>query len=353
MNEPTRELANMLWPDPAKQPTKVIRCRHCGTRNRVDVPSAVFEPDGCRCGSCSGKLFIAPEEPLTDIASSAYEHSLDRKYLQAMKAVPGFPQATRWFVANLPERLLHLQALSATIRCDDVQFPELTALMDVARQRLDIPYRPALYLDESPYMNAMTLGAEDPLISVYSALLDQMDDEEVVAVIAHELGHLHADHVVYKLMANLLLVLGRMSSTIINMLSMPIQLALLKWSRCAELTADRAGLLGCRDLSVALNVQLKMAGGARPGITKRTTLKIGPFIQQARELERKEMSSWLDNTLLLMITMDRTHPFAVWRVMHLLQWVENGNYLDIMAGEYARVRRGAVDDEPQADEDDA
>jgi hypothetical protein len=101
----------------------------------------------------------------------------------------------------------------------------------------------------------------------------------------------------------------------------------------------RPGRLGCRDLSVALNVQLKMAGGARPGITKRTELKIGPFIQQARELERKEMSSWLDNSLMLMITMDRTHPFAVWRVMHLLQWVENGNYLDILAGEYTRVKR--------------
>ncbi len=349
MDSTKRQLAAMLWPDPAKQPSKVVRCRHCGTKNRVDVPTAVFDPASCRCGSCHGQLFLAPDEPLTQIASSAYEHSLDRKYLNAMKAVPGFPQATRWFVANLPERLLHLQALSATIRCDDEQFPQLTAMMDVARQRLDIPYRPALYLDESPYMNAMTLGAEDPLISVYSALLDQMNDEEVIAVIAHELGHLHADHVVYKLMANLLLVLGRMSSTIINMLSMPIQLALLKWSRCAELTADRAGLLGCRDLSVALNVQLKMAGGARPGITKRTELKIGPFIQQARELERKEMSSWLDNTLMLMITMDRTHPFAVWRVMHLLQWVENGNYLDILAGDYARVRRGGGE-EPAVEE---
>ncbi len=353
MNDHHRELATILWPDPDKQPTKVVRCRHCATRNRVDIPTAVFDPDSCRCGSCSGKLFIGPDEPLTDIASSAYEHSLDRKYLQALKAVPGFPQATRWFVANLPERLFHMQALSATIRCDDTQFPELTALMDKARQRLDIPYRPALYLDESPYMNAMTLGAENPLISVYSALLDQMDDEELVAIMAHELGHLHADHVIYKLMANLLLVLGRMSSNIINLLSFPIQLALLKWSRCAELTADRAGLLGCRDLGVALNVQLKFAGGARPGILRRGKLSIGPFIQQARELERKEMSSWLDNSLALFITMDRTHPFSVWRVMHLLQWVENGNYLDIMSGEYARVKRGAPEGEAQAVEVEA
>ncbi len=345
MTDTQRTIAQQLWPDQDKQPTKVVRCRHCGTKNRVNVPTAIFEPDSCRCGSCRGQLFIAREEPLTDIASTAYEHSMDRKSLAALKAVPGFPQATRWFIANLPERLLHLQALSASIRCDDEQFPALTELLDRARARLDIPYRPTLYLDESPHMNAMTMGAENPLITVHSALLDQMDDEEVIAVIAHELGHLHADHVLYMTMARLLLTLGRMTSNIVSLLSLPIQLALLRWSRCAELTADRAGLLGCRDLGAALNVQLTMAGGARPGIRRRGKLEIGPFIKQARELERKEMSSWLDNTLVLMLTMNRTHPFAAWRVMHLLQWVENGNYLDILAGEYARVRRDAPEAE--------
>ncbi len=180
---------------------------------------------------------------------------------------------------------------------------------------------------------------------------DQLNDEEVIAVIAHEFGHLHADHVLYMTMARLLLVLGRLTSNIVSLLSLPIQLALLKWSRCAELTADRAGLLGCRDLESALQVQLKMAGGARPGILKRGKLEIGPFIKQARELERKEMSSWLDNTLVLMITMNRTHPFAAWRIMHLLQWVENGNYLDILAGDYACVKRNAdqeVEEEPES-----
>ena len=84
---------------------------------------------------------------------------------------------------------------------------------------------------------------------------------------------------------------------------------------------------------------------------KRGKLEIGPFIKQARELERKEMSSWLDNTLVLMITMNRTHPFAAWRIMHLLQWVENGNYLDILAGDYACVKRNAdqeVEEEPES-----
>ncbi len=347
MNAAQRELAGLLWPDPEKQPSKVVRCRHCGKKNRVVVPKAIFEPTSCKCGACREALFLGLDEPLTDIASSAYEHSMDRKSLQALKAVPGFSAALRWLLKNLPERMLRLQAMAASIRCDGDQFPELAGLMDRARNRLDIPYSPTLFLDESPYMNAMTMGVEQPLITVNSALLDQLDDDEVIAVIAHELGHLHADHVLYMTMARMLLWLGSATSTIIHLLSAPIQLALLRWSRCAELTADRAGLLGCRDLLSSLNVQLKMAGGARPGTVKRGALKLGPFIEQARELEQKEMSSWLDNTLVLMLTMNRTHPYAAWRVMHLLQWVENGNYLDIMAGEYARVRREAAEGEVQ------
>lgn len=344
MTDAHAELSALLWP--GKAPTRVLGCRHCGRKNRVAVPRALFEPESCRCGACHGALFLGRDEPLTDIASSAYEHSLDRASLQALKAVPGFPAAVRWLIAQLPERLQHLQALAATIRCDETQFPALSALLDKARVRLDIPYRPTLYLDESPFMNAMTLGVERPLVSVNSALLDQLDDEEVVAVLAHELGHLHADHVLYMTMAQLLVALGRLTSNVVSLLSFPIQLALLKWQRCAELTADRAGLLGCRDLLTALNVNLKMAGGARPGTVRRGRLQLGPFIAQARELEQKEMASWLDNTLLLMLTMNRTHPYAAWRVMHLLQWVENGNCLHILAGDYARVKRGAQEPEP-------
>ncbi len=350
MTEAQNELAALLWPDPEAVPTRVLACRHCGRKNRVSVPTALFEGDTCRCGACRGKLFLDPDEPLTDIASSAYEHSLDRKSLQALKAVPGFPVALRWLLANLPERMLRLQAMSASLRCDPEQFPELFQLMDKARQRLDLPYQPELYLDESPYMNALTMGVENPLVVVYSALLDQMDDDEVMAVLAHELGHLHADHVLYKTMARIMVWLGSLGSTVINLLSVPIQLALLKWSRCAELTADRAGLLGSRDLMACLNVQLKMAGGFRPGTQSRTRIKLGPFIKQARELEQKESSSWLDNTLVMMLTMNRTHPFAAWRVMHLLQWVENGSYLEILTGEYARVKREElVEDEEVAE----
>ncbi len=337
MIERHQRLAAILWPDGA--PSKVVRCRHCATRNRVDVAAAVFDTPECRCGSCDGPLFLTAQEPLLELSSTAYEHSMDRRSLQALKAVPGFPQLLRWVLANVSERMLMLQAMSGHVRCDAEQFPELLRLQDEAASRLDLPYRPRLFLGESPVMNAWTVGIEEPLIVVHSALLDQMDDTEVTAILAHELGHIHADHVLYQTMARLIVFLGGMRSPLLHLLTLPVQMALFKWSRCAELTCDRAGLLGSRDLEACLTIQLKFAGGFRPGTRSRTRLRLAPFVRQARELEKLETANWLDNTLVAMLNMNRTHPFAAWRVMHLLQWVEAGSYLDILAGDYPRVRR--------------
>src|SRR5262249_6135163 len=86
-NESHAELSTALWPDAKQVPSKVRACRHCGRKNRVQVPRAVLEPRKCECGVCGKPLFLSTQEPLTGIASSAYEHTLDRTTLAALKAI--------------------------------------------------------------------------------------------------------------------------------------------------------------------------------------------------------------------------------------------------------------------------
>jgi Zn-dependent protease with chaperone function len=317
----------------------VVRCRACGTRNRVAVPVAALDPGACRCGSCRGALLTVPGEPLVAIAPSAYEHPLDRRALDALQAVPGFPALLRWAMKHGNERAAWLEAMAGAVRCDRAQFPELVALLDRARASLDLPWEPTLFLGESPFLNARTTGVDRPVLVVHSALLDPLDDDEVVAVLGHELGHLHSDHVLYQTMARVLVWAGSLPAGIVTLLSWPLELALLRWSRCAELTCDRAALLASRDLGACLRVHLKLAGGFRPGTQARTRLGLAPFLAQARELEANETGSLLDNALITLLTAGRTHPFAAWRAMHLLQWVEKGTFLDILAGDYPRVDR--------------
>ncbi len=332
-------LAEALWPDPEALPSKVVVCRHCGQKNRVQVPTAVLHPEECECGACGGALFLGANVALESISSTAYEHGLDKTALEALKSLPGFPALMRWVLANLGERSIRLLNLSTSVLCGPDQFPELAGLLDTARHRLDIPYAPTLFLSESPHANAMTYGVQEPSIVMSAALLDQMDDVQVVGVLAHELGHLHADHTLYRSLAHVLASGGAMLGAIGRILSWPLQKALLKWSRCSELTADRAGLLGCRDLPAYLGVLMAMAGGNRPGTHGRTQMKLAPFIRQARSLKDLEAASWLDGILATLMSMDASHPFIAWRVMHLLDWVEHGNYLDILAGHYEKVKR--------------
>jgi Zn-dependent protease with chaperone function len=228
--------------------------------------------------------------------------------------------------------------MADTIHCSAEQFPELIALVDRARYRLDIEFRPAVYLGESPHMNALTTGVENPVIVVRSALLDQMQDDEVLAILGHELGHLHAGHPLYQGVANTLLSAGTIVSPALRLASLPIQRLLLRWLRHAELTADRAALLASRDLPACISVMLTFAGGNRPGTSRRTKMRLGPFVRQCRELATWQATRPLDGVLGTYVSMDRTHPHVAARVVELVRWVEYGNYLNILAGQYLRRR---------------
>jgi Zn-dependent protease with chaperone function len=328
------QLARALWPQkPA--PVRVLACRHCGRSNKVPVPAAALDPESCECGACGGALFLGPDEPLTGLASSAYEHALDRKSLDAMKGLPGFSALLRWVLGNVVDRHLRILQMSESVRCGEEQFPELVAMLDQARGRLDYQPKPDLYLKESPSMNAFAGGVgQTPMVGVVGSLLDQCNDAELLTVLGHEIGHLKAEHSLFHAMAHLLN--AGVGFGVGQLLTLPIRKALFKWQRCSELTADRAGLLASRDFLASLTLNLKFAGGNRPGVSSRTEIKLAPYVQQARDLAQMESDDWLDGVVAALVTLDRSHPFAAWRLMHLLQWVENGSYLEILSGRYER-----------------
>ena len=60
-------------------------------------------------------------------------------------------------------------------------------------------------------------------------------------------------------------------------------------------------------------------------------------IKQAQELAKIEDSSVINSAIGQIITATQTHPFMAWRILHLIHWVESGNYLNIMAGDYGKI----------------
>jgi Zn-dependent protease with chaperone function len=333
------ELKAALWPANEPRRVRVVSCRHCGHPNRVGVPEAALTPHRVFCGTCSQPLFIPRDEPLTGLSSEAYQHGLDRRSLATLRSIPGVPKMIRWMYEQIGDRAAQLAFMSDAIQCSPEQFPELLSVVDRARTRIDFPEMPAVYLGESPYMNAMTTGVREPVIVVQSALLDQMNDDQLLAVVGHELGHLHSDHPLYHSVASALVFGGSMASSSIRLMSMPIQRLLLRWLRHAELTADRAALLASRDLSACIGIMLTFAGGNRPGTSKRTRMRLAPFIRQCRELAQLQAGLSVDGMIGGYMSSGRTHPHVAMRVHHLVQWVEHGSYLTILSGEYPRRKK--------------
>ena len=121
--------------------------------------------------------------------------------------------------------------------------------------------------------------------------------------------------------------LARATLGIGNLLLVPLQLALLKWDRCSELTADRGMLLATRDPELVLRVLMKLACGSR---RLSAELSRERFTDQALRARQAPEDGVLDRIYTLLQTASRTHPFPLWRAAELWQWACRGEYLDLL-----------------------
>lgn len=329
MEEPKDEhLYDAIWPNGA--PKREMRCSSCHRVNRLDVGKASLMLEQCRCGGCGVLMFRTSKEPLAGLRAEMYQHPLDKSSLSALKSIPGIPKVLKRFMGEIGEKPLRYQVLASSIQCGEEQFSELYHQLTEACARLGIKQAPTLFLSQSPVLNASTFGAEDPVIVVHSGLLDHLNDAGVCTVLGHELGHVHSEHSTYKLLTTLIMHGGMRFGGWPQLLTTPLRMGLQKWSRCAELTADRAGLLASRSLEASIRVLVRMAGGYSEGVRRRTNMNMAAFVKQARTLKAAENDSWMDGFFASIVTLNRSHPFTAWRLLMLIEWVEEGNFLDLL-----------------------
>jgi hypothetical protein len=118
-----------------------------------------------------------------------------------------------------------------------------------------------------------------------------------------------------------------------------IQLALLEWSRAAELSCDRAAALVTRDPQAVCRALMVLAAGEAAD-----DLNLDAFVAQG--MEYSEGGSGLERVTRLLQQMQVTHPMPVRRVRLLLDWVREGEYDPMVRGDYLRAG-----DEPSAREE--
>jgi Zn-dependent protease with chaperone function len=307
-----------------------IRCKYCGQIN--GVRAALSEKlAGVRCGRCRMPLGVERHHKFSKLSPHSYIHPLDSQALRTLQRIPGIDPILKKVLEVTGESYLRVMFSANGVRVSEKQCPDLYAKLDIVCRTLGIE-KPELYLSVTNPMgggglgfNAFTSGVERPFIVLFTPLIERLTDEEVLAVIAHEAGHIHCNHLLYKVAAELLFqaasaALGAapLPTGVADLLKLPIRGALATWYQKAELSCDRAAQLVVQDSRVIANVMMKLAGGS---MTSKVNYE--EFIAQAREFDKNNEGSFIDRFWTSIIASGRTHPFPIWRVSEILKWTED------------------------------
>ena len=165
-------------------------------------------------------------------------------------------------------------ALGSLVRVGPRQFPELHERALMAAEFLSSGPVP-VHVKRSSEMNIYTLGFwRQPIIVVTSALVDQMDLDNLQFFIGREIGHVQAGHTwlrtLLKPVGSEVPIIGKMLNSVV----------FGDWINRTEFTADRAGFIACRSLTTAVSTMLKFGVGIR----LYEKLDIREFLEQINEV---------------------------------------------------------------------
>src|ERR1041384_6231775 len=184
-----------------------IRCRYCGQRNTIRNDAG-----DARCGRCRLPLSDAPHKKFARLDKDQYIHPDDRRALAALRAIPGIDSALKKLLAVTGESAIRVIFTASAVKVTPTQCPDLYAKLQIACTTLGVDM-PELFVQQNP------------------------------AVVAHEVGHIHSEHVLYLTAARLLEFLAKsavlaspLTFIVKELLTMSMRAAPLSWARRAALS---------------------------------------------------------------------------------------------------------------------
>lgn len=268
---------------------------------------------------------------LTEIASPSWEHPADRAALNALRSIPFFDDVVRKTFSYFGEKGLRQLFLANAIRVGPTQRPKLDGILTEVLAVYDWPERPQLYVTQNPEINAMAIGFDKPFIVITSGALEHLDHDGLRTIIAHEVAHIMSGHVVYRTLAEIIMLVGFTALPFVAAAVLfPVHVALMEWYRKSELSSDRGALLAVQDRTGAMRTLMFLAAGRDYGDAS----DLDAFMAQAAEYETE--GDVVDRVWKVINTMSRKHPFATVRAGELQRWIDGGSYDRIIGGEYIR-----------------
>ena len=155
-------------------------------------------------------------------------------------------------------KLQEARARTDLIKVDEKNYPHVARMARVCAFRLDIA-PPNVYLLQQLEPNAYSSGFWGKhWVVLHSCLLDMCDSDELMFVIGHEMGHIKREHTSWLILAS------PRAHFALPFVSDLVAMIFNNWSLRAEYSADRAGLLACRNIDSAVGALVKLQYWEKP-----------------------------------------------------------------------------------------
>jgi Zn-dependent protease with chaperone function len=227
-------------------------CRKCGTTTPEELAF---------CLNCRLRLIPATRYDLTP---NDFAYPPDLSAIETIKVTGILPYIVKKLTLGDFEK-----TLGSRLRAEARQVTYPSYIDNLARRCamvLSIEFLPEMFILEGDQPNAFTFGSEEQAYLVLdSSLFEVLTQHELMAVISHELGHVKSGHMLYHTLAEVLGGGLSFSASLmgLDVITIPVRLALLSWHRESEVTADRASLLAVNDIKVMRSLFPKLASGRR------------------------------------------------------------------------------------------
>ena len=267
-------------------------------------------------------------------------HPEDAAALDTLKKIPVLTVVIKTFMDLGAEQLQTGLNRASKVRLSPTQLPELYHLLPPMCELLDIE-EPDFYLEMSPIPNAYAFGDTQTAITITSALVEMMSEDELRGVIAHECGHIACHHMLYHTLASILANATGMFETLVS-LAAPLHYALMYWQRKSELSCDRvaAFIVGPQ---TATSMLARLAGGPKDITSK---LNLVELAGQADLYDAFCKSGLWNKALQTYAVLDQDHPFTSVRVREMLKWTETQQYKSLITSKCICPHcRQAIDDD--------
>jgi Zn-dependent protease with chaperone function len=211
------------------------------------------------------------------------------------------------------------ELLGTAVKVSDQQYPRVYEAAKAAGAALRVRV-PPVFAAPSSSIKVKVLGTEDaPHLIVNLDLAEKLDDTELVAAIAHELGHVQNGHILY---ATALHYLTNQAVFFVRWVIQPAIMTLQAWSRRAEMTCDRASLLAVKDLDKTLAAMVKL----ELGLEKGSAFSAEEYLRTVADGTKK-------GGIGRYAELFRSHPYVPKRVAALRLFAESALFAQVTGGD--------------------